>query len=152
MTRAKPSPAANAGAKQRGRQFQPGQSGNPTGKPKGARHRTTLAVEALLEGQAEGLTRKAIELALNGDGAALRLCLDRIAPAPRERTVAFELPTINTARDAATAIAAVIQAVAEGTLAPNEAANTTALIERWRAAFETSEVERRLQALEEKAK
>jgi hypothetical protein len=111
-----------------------------------------LAVEALLEGQAEGLTRKAIELALNGDGAALRLCLDRIAPAPRERTVAFELPTINTARDAATAIAAVIQAVAEGTLAPNEAANTTALIERWRAAFETSEVERRLQALEEKAK
>ena len=46
--------------KARGRPFEPG---NP-GKPKGTRHRTTLAVEALLEGEAEQLTRKAIDLAL----------------------------------------------------------------------------------------
>jgi hypothetical protein len=49
-------------------------------KPKGTRNKTTLAVEALLDGEAETLTRKAIELAKAGDLAALRVCLDRIAP------------------------------------------------------------------------
>ena len=58
-------------------QFKPGQSGNPAGKPKGTRNATTLALEALLDGQAAALTQKAIDLALAGDMAALRLCLDR---------------------------------------------------------------------------
>jgi len=43
-----------------------GVSGNPAGRPKRARHKYLLAVEALLDGEAEGLTRKAIELALPG--------------------------------------------------------------------------------------
>lgn len=132
----------------RGKPFQPG---NP-GKPPGTRHRVTRAVEALLEGEAEGLTRKAIDMALAGDSVALRLCLERIAPTAKERIVAFELPAITTAEDAVTAIGAVIRAVADGALAPGEAANMTALIERWRAAFETSEIERRLTALEEKSR
>ena len=46
----------------RGRPFAKGESGNPAGKPKGARHRVTLATETLLDGEAEGLTRKAIEM------------------------------------------------------------------------------------------
>ena len=54
-------------------QFKPGQSGNPAGKPKGTRNATTLALEALLDGQASALTQKAINLALAGDMAALRL-------------------------------------------------------------------------------
>ena len=58
--------------------FEPGQSGNPSGRPRGSRNATTLALEALLDGQAEALTQKAIDLALTGDMAALRLCLDRI--------------------------------------------------------------------------
>ena len=62
-----------AAAKQRGRPFQPGQSGNPKGKPKGARNRAPLAAEVLLDGEAEALTRKAIELALAGDTVALRI-------------------------------------------------------------------------------
>src|SRR5262245_41119418 len=67
--------AANTARNQRGRPFVKGQSGCPAGKPRGARHRTTLAAEALLDGEAEALTRKAVELALNGDSTALRLCL-----------------------------------------------------------------------------
>ena len=61
--------------------FTKGQSGNPAGKPKGARHRATLAAEALLDGEAEALTRKGIELALEGNIFALKICLDRILPA-----------------------------------------------------------------------
>ena len=60
-----------------GRRFEEGQSGNPAGRPKGARNRTTLAMQALLEGEAESLTRKAIEMAQEGDPVALRMCLDR---------------------------------------------------------------------------
>ncbi|WP_346658170.1 DUF5681 domain-containing protein [Bradyrhizobium sp. 138] len=67
--------------------FQPGQSGNPRGRPRGSRNRTTLAVEALLEGEAEALTRKAIELATGGDIQALRICLDRLCPPRREATL-----------------------------------------------------------------
>src|SRR5215831_6568815 len=54
----------------RGRPFKPGNAG----RPKGARNRATVAAEALLDGQAEALTRKAIERALDellrnvGDG------------------------------------------------------------------------------------
>jgi hypothetical protein len=56
--------------------FKPGQSGNPNGRPNGARNATTIAIEELLDGEAEALTRKAIELAKAGDMQALRLCMD----------------------------------------------------------------------------
>ena len=49
-------------------------------RPKGARNRATLAAETLLDGEAEALTRKAVELALAGDTTALRLCLERVLP------------------------------------------------------------------------
>jgi len=77
--------------KQGGRKFQPGQSGNPNGRPKGSRNVATLALESLLDGEAEALTRKAVELALTGDIAALRLCLDRILPPRKDRSVSFEM-------------------------------------------------------------
>ena len=50
--------------------------GNPGRRP-GSRNKATVAVEALLDGEAEKLTRKAIEMALAGDTVAMRLCLDR---------------------------------------------------------------------------
>ena len=65
--------------------FQPGQSGNPAGKPKGARNRTTLAIEALIDGAAADIANKAIELAKAGDSALIRALLDRAAPPRRDR-------------------------------------------------------------------
>jgi hypothetical protein len=60
----------------RGRPFQ---KGNP-GRPHGARHKTTLAVEALLSGDAEGLTRKAIEMGLAGDVTAPQIVFGQDRP------------------------------------------------------------------------
>lgn len=121
--------------------------GNP-GRPQGARHKATRAALALLDGEAEALTRKAVELALDGDGAALRLCLERIAPPRRDAPVTFDLPRMETARDAATAAGAVLEAVAEGELTPTEGAHIMGLVETFRRTLETSELEARLAALE----
>lgn len=118
------------------------------GKPSGARHRATQVVLALLDGEAEALTRKAVELALEGEGTALRLCLERIAPPRRDAPVAFALPKMTGAADAAEAAAAVLAAVAEGDLTPTEGAHVMALIETYRRTFETTVLEARVAALE----
>jgi len=114
---------ANTGREPDGR-FAPGNRVNPAGKPPGARHRTTLAIEALLEGEAEKFTRKAVELALNGDTTALRLCLERLAPPAKSRRVAMEMPPIQRAEDLPAALAAVTSAMAEGELAVDEASSS----------------------------
>ncbi len=126
--------------------FAPGVSGNPAGRPAGSRNRTTLAVEALLEGEAEALTRKCIARALEGDGLALRLCLDRLAPPRRDRPVSFALPALKEAADARDAFAAVVRAVAEGELTPSEAVTLAGLIEQFADVDAATETDRRMRA------
>lgn len=121
--------------------------GNP-GKPAGARHKATQAALALLDGEAGALTRKAVEMALAGDTTALRLCLERIAPPRRDAPVQFTLPRMETARDAAKAAGAVLEAVAAGELTPTEGAHLMALVETYRRTLETTELEARVAALE----
>ena len=119
------------------------------GRPKGARNKATQAVLALLEGEGEALTRKAIEMALAGDGAALRLCLDRIAPPRKDIPVTFPLPRMTTAQDAAQAAGAVLAAVADGDLTPTEGAVIMGLVDAFRRTLEVTELEARVAALEE---
>ena len=70
----------------RGRPLEKGRSGNPAGRRPGSRNKATLAAAALLAGESEALTRKAVELALAGDPTAMRLCIERLLPPSRERT------------------------------------------------------------------
>src|SRR5690349_11329736 len=95
---------ANTREPPRGRPFAPG---NP-GRPPGARNKATRALEALLEGEAEDITRTAIALAKGGDTVALRLCLERLLPPRKDRPVAFALPEINTPADLPRATAALL--------------------------------------------
>lgn len=120
--------------------------GNP-GKPRGTRHKATQAALALLDGEADALTRKAVEMALAGDVTALRLCLERIAPPRRDAPVQFTLPRMETARDAARAAGAVLEAVAAGELTPTEGAHLMALVETYRRTLETTEIEALVAAL-----
>jgi hypothetical protein len=131
----------------RGRPFV---KGNP-GRPCGARHRATLAAEALLDGEAEALTRKAIEQALAGDTVALRLCLERILPPRKERPIRLALPALMSATDATNALATVAEKVAEGELTPDEGAGVDAVINHYLKAVEITDLERRLKALEERS-
>ncbi len=121
--------------------------GNP-GKPKGSRHRATQAVANLMEGSAEALTQKALDMALEGDATALRLCLERIAPPRKDTPVQFDLPPNGCAQDASQAASAVLTAVSSGHLTPVEGATIMALVENYRRVLETTEIEARITALE----
>ncbi len=130
----------------RGRPFGPG---NP-GKPKGARSRATMAAEALLDGEAEKLTRTAIDKALEGDSVALRLCLERLVPPRKDSPITIELPPITTAGDVVSASAAVLSAVGAGEISPDEAGRVMALLTAHKNIVETGDLESRIAALEGK--
>jgi Family of unknown function (DUF5681) len=127
-------------------------TGNPNGRPQGSRNAATLALESLLDGQAEALTQKAIDLALAGDLVALRICLDRILPSRKDRPVAFEIPPITTIEDAPKVMAAVTAAVAQGGLTVREASDVAQLVEAYVRSVEASDLEKRLRAIEENLK
>jgi hypothetical protein len=141
--------AANTGNLQKDGRFAKGQSGNPKGRPLGSRNKATLAAEALLEGGAERLTRKAIDLACEGDTTALRLCLERLVPPRRERAVTFDMPAIESAQQAQAAMASVLSAVARGDLLLSEAIEMSKLIDIYLRADEARELTKRLDAIEE---
>jgi hypothetical protein len=143
-----PSPAQKAEHKTRGRPFERGKSGNPAGRPKGARNKATLAIEELLDGEAEALTRKLIEKALGGELAALRICLDRVSPPRRDRLVTIELPKIESASDALKASSAILAACAAGQLSLREAVEFQNLVSSHVRMLESNELAARLAALE----
>jgi hypothetical protein len=104
-----------------GRRFQKGQSGNPAGRPKGSLNQTTLACQELLEGEAEAITRKAVEKALAGDLTAIRLCLERIIPPRKDRPIFIDLPKMAKDTDMKQFIETLLEAVKNGNLTINEA-------------------------------
>ena len=122
----------------RGRPFEKGRSGNPTGRRPGSRNKATLAAATLLAGEAEGLTRTAVEFALAGDPTAMRLCIERILPPCRERAVEFTLPRIETTDDISAAMQAVTAALAKGDITPGEAATIAGVVETFARAIETT--------------
>ena len=121
--------------------------GNP-GRPAGSRNKSALAIEGLLDGEAEALGRKAVALALAGDTTALRLCIDRILPGRKDSPVQFELPPMSNAKEAAMAAQCVLQAVSVGGLTPLEATTVMGLVERYCRVLVSTEFEDRICALE----
>lgn len=119
--------------------------GNP-GRPKGARHKATMAAMVLLDGQAEAITKQCIEQALAGDTTALRLCLERIVPVRRD----VPLPEgLDLSGELARDIDIVLNAVAGGLITPSEADALAKILESKRKIIELTEIEERLCALEE---
>jgi hypothetical protein len=138
-------------------QFQRGVSGNPGGRPLGARNRATVLAEQLLEGEAERLVREAIDRAMAGDVLAMRLCLERILPVLRGRRIQLDLPSEDVSPEAAArgiagAVSATARAMAEGEITPEEAMTAAGIFELQRRAVETADLERRLARLEDEAR
>jgi len=123
-------------------------SAGNSGRPKGSRNKATIAIESLLQGQAEALIQTGVSIALEGDSFALRLCMERIAPAPKDQPNSFSLPKMNNALDASEAAGSVLTAVSDRALKPIEATRVMGLINSYRRTLELTEIEQRLQALE----
>ena len=128
--------------------FQKGESGNPAGRPRGSRNRATLLMESLLADDAEAIGRKAIEMAKQGDMAAIRLCMDRLSPPRKGEPVAFDLPPLDKPADSVAAVAKIAAAVAAGELTPSEAAELAKVIDVYVRAIETKAFDERLTKIE----
>ena len=130
--------------------FAPGNRANPKGRIPGSRNKATLAAQAMLDGEVENLTRKAVELALEGDTTALRLCLERILPARKEAALApLDLPKVEGAADLPQLTAAILDSVAAGRVTPGEGQALAALANAHAKTLEIAELEQRITALEE---
>ena len=136
--------------KARGKVFAKGVSGDPAGRPPGSRNKATQLAQQLLEGEAEALARKVIERALEGDGTALRLCLERLIPIRKDRVIKLHLPPITSTQELAAGFAALVAAVAKGDLTPDEAQRVAALFEQYSKVLETAQLEQRVTQLEER--
>jgi hypothetical protein len=138
----------NTGRIQDGR-FRAGLSGNPNGRPIGARNRATRLAEALLDEEAVALMQKAIDLAKAGDITALRLCLERLIPRRVESAIDFEMPQISEPKHAVAALSRITEGIGSGELTATEAHTLVALVEATIKTIEVVDLDQRLTALEE---
>jgi Family of unknown function (DUF5681) len=101
-------------------QFQPGQSGNPAGRPLGSRNKKTLAREEKLAEQAEKAVDRIVFLAGGGHAAAMRICAEWLRPGGNSRALALELPRITCSDDAQAALDTVIASFGRGEITVRE--------------------------------
>ena len=129
-------------------QFQKGQSGNPSGRPRGALNRATVLAQTLLSERAESIAGKVIELAERGDMTALRVCMDRLVPVIKHQPIAVELPPIEKPADSVDAAASIAAAVAAGELTATEAAELAKVVDVYVRALDSKGFDERLSKLE----
>ena len=125
----------------RGR-FGPGNSG----RPRGAKNRTTAIAQALLADEETELVRKGIELAKAGDVQMLKFLLDRLLP--KDRLIKIDIPRLDFADEAIDGMAAISRAIAEGQITPSEGAAVSNMISGYARAIEVWELSRRIEAIE----
>lgn len=126
--------------------WQPGQSGNPNGRPKGAKNRKTLLAEELQKDGVE-LARVIKEAALDGDTTAMNLWIQRLEPPLRARaaTVEFQLDPDKPLHEQAQQ---VLVAVSEGRVDPDTGKMIIDCIQAVVGIRTVDDLEARLEALE----
>lgn len=134
----------NNTVKTRGRPFAKGNAG----RPKGARHKSTIIAEKIMEDDVEAVVQSVVKAAKRGDMTAAKIILDRVAPTRRGRPVAVELPSASDTAGLVAAFAALTNAVGNGDVTPEEAAAVASVLEGQRKVIETHDIAARLAALE----
>ena len=140
----------NTGQKQENGRFQKGVSGNPSGKPKGIRHRSTLLAERLFGDEIRDICVSVIAEAKKGDMQAAKIILDRILPPRRDRLVAIDLPQIEKGVDLVQVMRHIVNAVSSGQISPSEGEALARILDIHAKTLELIELEQRVVALEKK--
>jgi hypothetical protein len=118
-------------------------------RDKGARNKSSLAAEALLEGSLEKICKKVEEEALNGNMQAAKMILERFLPPRKDRSIEIDFPSINTFEDVLNAVGFIVNAVGKGKITPSEGELLARTVESYSKALETYQFESRLKSLEE---
>jgi hypothetical protein len=129
--------------------FEPGKSGNPAGKPKGARDRRT-ALRGLLEPHAKKLASKVVQMALDGDMAAARIIFDRIMPPLRATDAPIHLDGM-TGTPTEMSVQ-VLKAMASGVLTPDQATAILTAMNKQMEIIAVDDLARRVAMLEQSMK
>ena len=126
-------------------QWQPGQTGNPKGRPPGQSEITRL--RAAIAGHVPSILEQLVTAAKGGDVQAARLILERVLPPLKgtEQAVELQLPEGGTLTAKATA---VLNAAAAGDLAPGQAAQLIAALGTLAKIHEVDELAARIEKLE----
>ena len=129
--------------------FQKGQSGNRNGRPVGALNKRTEALRLLIDGEGEGLVRKAVEMAKEGDIQALRLCLERILPPVKDAALCLDHSKLGKTASSVLAFSReIINAVTCGEITPSEGEALIGMVEKYGKAIDLKDLEARIIALE----
>ena len=128
--------------------WQPGQSGNPSGRPRGSRDRALSALDAIGDQSAVEVLQAVVKAAKGGDVRAAEVLLSRLWPVRRGRPIAIALPPVNRAADLPAALGAIVAAMAEGRISAEEAAAMAGALEAQRKAIETADLDARIAVLE----
>lgn len=135
--------------KKQNSRFEKGISGNPNGRPRGSRNKTTLAAYSLFKDEAEAITKEAIEAAKGGDITAIRLCLDRIAPPIKHAPIpAVDLPPLQSLSDLPAFYASLNTLLGDGALSIEELNSLVSMADKFRQSVDLAELELRIEALE----
>jgi hypothetical protein len=121
------------------------------GRPKGERARLAAALDSLASTEAEAVLAAVVAAAKGGDMTAARIVLERLWPVPKGRALELDLPPVENATGLVSAMAALVAAMADGTVTPDEAKVIAGVLSEQRAAIETADLAERLQTLEEAA-
>lgn len=133
-------------------QFQKGKSGNPKGKPKGARHQSSLLVERLFTDEVQDICQSVITEAKAGNMQAARIILDRLLPPRKDIPIQIDLPKIESSSDILHAVGCITNAIGSGQISPSEGEALARIVDIHTRAIELIEFERRLTALEKDKK
>jgi len=126
--------------------FVKGQSGNPVGKKPGCKDKRT-ELQELLKPHAPQLIQKAVNMALGGDAAALKLCIDRLIPPQRAQRAPV---TVAVKGNLAEKAGQIFKAATAGKIGSDIATELIGLITAQVRIIETAELVARLEALEAK--
>lgn len=138
----------NTGNQQNKTKFEKGKSGNPLGRPVGARNRASLMAEKLFSDDLKGVCESVITSAKSGNIQAAKIILDRLLPPRKDNPISIGLPEIRTSSDILTAMGVVTSAIATGKISPSEGEALARIIEIHTKALELYEFENRLTQLE----
>ena len=127
--------------------FQPGQSGNPKGRPR----RSISDTWTYFNDNAPAVRAKLVEAALNGDMQACKFILERIIAPLRNNPVHFDLPKITSIDGARQAMSLIIDGQTTGELTSDEADGLIKSVQSYIQLVEVSDIEARLKKIEERS-